>query len=202
MTYYGSEEHEPVTWWRGHPVYAAHLAMVTFVASMVVCGLLRATGHGAPLDWGAFYSGNVLHGEIWRLATYCLVNIPSQNTILWFAINMVLLVWFGREVEKTYGRRKFLVLFACLILVPSLVLTALGPWLSTGLFGEHCTFAIFIAFATLFPSTGVFFTLAAQWVALVLVAFYTIAMIADNDWASLIAMWSTSGFAFAFVRQQ
>jgi membrane associated rhomboid family serine protease len=202
MTYYGSEEHEPVTWWRGHAVYAAHIAMVIFVGSMIVSGLLRATGHDSPLLWGAFNSSAVLQGQVWRLVTYSLVNVPSQNNIIWFAINMALLVWFGREVEKTFGRRKFLLLFGCLIVVPSLFLTAVGPWLPTQLFGEHCTFGIFIAFATLFPSAAIFFTLAAHWIALALIAFYTVAMIADNDWAALAAMWTTSIFAFGFVRHQ
>ena len=105
-----SEEHQPVTWYRGYPVYAAHLIVIGFVASMLVTTLLLAFKVGALLTWLPFDSGSVLHGEIWRVVTYGFVNPPS----LQFVIDMAMLAFFGREVERAFGRRTFLSLYGCL----------------------------------------------------------------------------------------
>jgi hypothetical protein len=71
-----------------------------------------------------------------------------------------------------------------------------------GLVGESGAFAIFVAFATLYPGAPVFFNLLAKWVALVLVGIYTLIALNNRDPVSLISLWATTGFAFAFVRYQ
>jgi hypothetical protein len=68
------------------------------------------------------------------------------------------------------------------------------------LMGESAGFALFIAFATLYPNVTMLFNILAKWVAIVLVGIYTMMHLAANDWPSLIALWSTVGFAVAFVR--
>jgi membrane associated rhomboid family serine protease len=199
MTFYGSSpEHEPVTWWRGHAIYAAHLVVLVFVASMITTAILRFSHADALLAWLPYSSAAVLHGQVWRVFTYGLVNQPT----LWFAIDMLMLVWFGREVEKFFGRRKFLTLYGCTYLLLPLLFTVLGPWLPTMLVGESASFAMFIAFATLYPNVPVFFTLLAKWVAVILVAIYTLAALADRNWETLLSLWATSGFAYAYVRVQ
>jgi hypothetical protein len=203
MNFYGSsEEHDPVTWVRGHAIYAAHLVVIVFVASMLVGAVLVGTNLSAPLNWLIFDSSAVLRGEVWRVFTYGLVNPPSTATILWFAIDMLMIVWFGRELEKVLGRRMFLLLFAGVYLISPVILTALGRWLPESLAGETGAFAIFIAFATLYPNVPVFFTLLSKWIALVLVGIYTVASLAEHNWKMLITLWATSGFAFLFVRVQ
>ena len=97
-----SEEHQPVTWLRGYPLYAAHFIVLVYVVLMVVVAVL---GQGADrlYAWTAFDSERVHAGQVWRIVTYGLLNQPG----IYFAIDMVLLLWFGREVEKTLGRRSF-----------------------------------------------------------------------------------------------
>lgn len=203
MNYYGSsEEHDPVTWVRGHAIYAAHFVVVVFVASMLVAALLMFANVGYLLEFLSFRSDAVLRGEIWRIFTYGLVNRPTSDAVLWFAIEMLMLVWFGREVEKFFGRRKFLTMFGCIYLVPPLLFTVLGRWLPTALEGETGAFAVFIAFTTLYPNTPVFFTLLAKWVAAILIGIYTIAGLAEHNWVMLLSMWATCGFAFGYVRYQ
>jgi hypothetical protein len=68
--------------------------------------------------------------------------------------------------------------------------------------GESGAFAIFVAFATLYPNTPVFFNLLAKWVATVLVGIYTLIALNNRDPVSLISLLATTGFAFAFVRYQ
>lgn len=196
--YSTSEEHQPVTWWRGRPVYAADLVVAVFVASLLVTTILLFLRLGHILGWLEFTSVQVLKGEAWRVFTYGLVNPPD----LWFAVDMVMMVWFGREVEKFFGRRKFLALYGGLYLLSPILFTLVGAWLPMRLAGETGAFALFIAFATIYPNVGIFFNLLAKWVALILVGIYTLMALANRSLPALLTLWTTAGFAFAFVRYQ
>jgi hypothetical protein len=192
-----SEEHQPVTWVRGYPLYAAHFIALLFVLSMVATSMMMAipAAHRIP-DLLIFSSVQVLQGEVWRVITYGVLNPPS----LWFVINMFMLVFFGRELEKFFGRRTFLILYGSLYFLTPLLFTLIGLLRPMSLMGESAGFALFIAFATLYPNVAMLFNILAKWVAIVLVGIYTMMRLAANDWAGLIALWSTVGFAVAFVR--
>lgn len=145
-----------------------------------------------------FDSSLVLRGEVWRAVTYGLVNTPS----LFFVLDMAMMIWFGREVERNFGRRTFLIFYGCLYLLTPLLFTLIGLRTPMFLQGETGTFAVFIAFAVLYPEAPLFFALTAKWVALILVAIYTLIDLNYHSWISLISLWSTTGFAFAFTRFQ
>ncbi|PTY07592.1 hypothetical protein DB347_04990 [Opitutaceae bacterium EW11] len=198
LTDFTSNENDdgPVTWVRGYPLYAAHVIVVIFVVSMLVTSLLLTVQGGALLNAFPFSSAAVLNGQVWRLVTYGLVNPPS----LWFVIDMAMIIWFGREVERTFGRRKFLALYGSLYLLAPIVLTVVGLWWPTQLVGQTGGFALFVAFATLYPGAPIFFNVLAKWAALVLVGIYSLMGLSSHDWTGLISLWSTTGFAFAFVR--
>src|SRR5205085_5888195 len=136
--------------------------------------------------------------EVWRIFTYGFVSEPS----IAFALDMVMFVWFGREVEKFYGRRKFLTLFAGIYLLPNLVLVALTPWFPAMRYGEFGALAVFVAFATLYPRVPLMFNILAQWAAVILVSIFSLMAIMARDWATVIATWTASGFAHAYVRFQ
>lgn len=191
-------EHEPVTWWRGHPVYAAHLLVAALVVSMLATTALlfaRAEGVIAALS---FRSESVLRGEVWRILSHGLVNAPS----LGFALEMLMLVWFGREVERFLGRRAFLRLYAGIYLVKPLVFTALAPVLPSAFAGESGSFAVFVAFATLFPRVPLLFNVLAQWVAWALLALGVLMALGARDGVRILELAATCGFAFAFARHQ
>jgi membrane associated rhomboid family serine protease len=190
------DDHQPLTWVQGRPLYAAHVIVAALVATLLATTLLMAMGARGFLDALRFHSADVLSGQPWRVLTYGLVNPPS----LWFVIDMVLLVWFGREVERVLGRRSFLKLYAFLYLIPPLLFTVIGIWAPQTFSGQTGAFAIFVAFATLHPGATLLFNLLAGWVAGVLVALYSLVALAARDWTGLIALWSTTGYAFAFVR--
>jgi hypothetical protein len=150
------------------------------------------------MEWLSYLSPNVLRGEIWRVFTYGLVNPPS----LWFAIEMLMMVWFGREVERYFGRRKFFTLYACVYLIPPLLRTLIGTWRPTALAGESGAFALFIAFATLYPNAVMLFNLLAKWVAWVLVGIYALQALSVRDGLGIVTLAATVGFAYGFVRYQ
>jgi hypothetical protein len=193
-----SDEHRPVLWLHGHPVYAAHFLTLIFVVTMLASTILMATNAPWVLDRLTFRSDAVLRGEVWRVVTYGFVNPPS----LWFAVEMLMLAWFGREVERHFGRRIFLQLYAGLYFLPPLLLTLLGLAWPTALAGEAGAFGLFIAFATLHPDAPFFFTLLAKWVAAILVGIYTLIALSTHDWAQLLSLWATTGFAYAMVRHE
>jgi hypothetical protein len=195
-----SEEHRPVMWLRGYPLYAAHFIVFLFVLAMVATTLVQAipATRGIP-EALIFKSAQVLKGEVWRVFTYGLVNPPTS---LWFVIDMFMLAFFGRELEKFFGRRIFLILYGCLYFLTPILFTLIGLLSPMILIGESGSFALFIAFATLYPNVTLLFNVLAKWVAVVLVGFYTMMRLAANDWAGLISLWSTVGFAFGFVRFQ
>lgn len=199
MSFYGaSDEHQPVTWLRGYPLYAAHFIVAGFVGSMILTAIAMAAGAQPVLGTLRFSSEAVLGGEAWRVLSYGFVNPPS----LWFAIDMLMIVWFGREMEKFFGRTVFLTFFACLYLLSPLLLTLIGLRQPTSLSGETGAFALFVAFATLHPNAMMFLNLLAKWVALILVGLYSLMALSNRDLVSLMTLWATTGFAYAFVRHQ
>ncbi len=191
-----SDDHTPVLWLRGYPVYAAHLLVLGFAVSMLVTTLLNVFGIGLLYAWLPFTSAQVLHGQVWRVFTYGLVNPPSLS----FVFDLLMIGWFGREVERAFGRRTFLWFYAGIYLLPPVLFTALGHWLPLTLAGETGAFAVFIAFATIYPGALMLFNVLAKWAALILVGLFTLIALNDHDWRGLLALWATAGFAFAFVR--
>jgi membrane associated rhomboid family serine protease len=199
MSGYGtSDDTRPLLWLRGYPLFATHLIVLVLVLSMIATTALMAFGGSALLETLGFTSARVLGGEVWRVLTYGLVNPPS----LWFAIDMLLVVWFGRELERELGRRNFLWLCLGLYLAPVLLLTLAGGFgLATSLSGQGGGFGLFIAFATLYPGALMLFNLQARWVALILVGLYALIGLGQRDVAGLISLVATAGFAYLCVRQ-
>jgi hypothetical protein len=173
--------------------------VLLFVVAMLATTFMLAVPavRGVP-GWLTFSSVQVLEGQIWRVVTYGLVNPPS----LWFVVDMFMLVFFGRELEKFFGRRTFLFLYGSLYFLTPLLFTLIGLIRPMTLMGESGAFALFIAFATLYPNVAMLFNILAKWVAIVLVGIFTMMRLAANDWAGLISLWSTVAFAFGFVRYQ
>ena len=199
MTRYdAAEDSQPVMWLQGHAVYTAHFIVLVYVVSMLLTTGFLAFGVSPWFVWLPFDRDAVLRGEVWRLVTYGLVNPPS----LWFVVDMFMLAWFGRELEKFFGRRIFRRLYACLYLLSPLLFTLIGAWLPMHLAGETGAFALFIAFATLYPGVAFFFNILAKWLAVILVALYTLIALANRDLPGLISLWSTAGFAHGFVRYE
>ena len=198
MSGYGySEEHKPVTYWRGHPIYASHFIVIVYCLLMVVVAVLGRQMAGI-ISWLAFSSAQVLTGQFWRVFTYGLLNWPSLE----FAIDMLMLVWFGRELERVFGRRIFSQLYAGVYLLPTIVLTLIGPFEPTHRVGQPGAMSLFIAFATQFPGSPVFFLLEARWAAAILFGIFSLMALAARDWTSLIFLCSTCGYAHLFVRYQ
>ncbi len=186
----------PVTWWRGHVIYCAHVIAAALVVTMLVTTLALFAGAGGVLQVLGFSGAAVRSGELWRIISYGLVNPPSLS----FALEVVMLVWFGREVEKAMGRGPFLQLCACIYLIRPLLFTAVGPWLGGAFAGAALAFPLFVAFATLFPGIPLLFNILAKWAAVALVGIYALMALAARRWDQLADLAAGCGFAYLFVR--
>jgi len=192
-----SDDYRPVTWMGRYPVDVTTL----IVGIHVVCAIIAALFGGYGLfAYTMFDSTLVWSGQIWRLLTYPLIHPAGTSALLWFAIEMYMLFVFGREVERFFGRRAYLTLYATLLLLPVTVLSLCGLSQRIAFAGSATLhFGIFIAFVILYPNMQFFALISAKWVAVVLAAIGTLSALAARDWQSLLVLWFTIGAAFLFV---
>ena len=192
-----ADDYQPVTWVGRHPVYVTTLLIAVHVFSAIVACFLGGAGILGHL---AFDSALVWQrGELWQLATYTFVHSPSA--LLWFAVEMCMLFFFGREVERFIGRRAFIVLYLSLLLAPTVLLSLWGLAERVGIAGSPALhFGIFIAFATIYPNVELLLRIQAKWVALALAAISTLQLLAYRDWSAMSVLWVSIATAVVFIR--
>lgn len=200
-SWHGPEE--PLFQWGGLRVDLTLLLIGIHTLAMAAAAVLAASGVG---DWAnqlAFSAGDLKAGQVWTLVTYPFVHDIRQEG-LWFALEMLMFFWFGREVESAIGRRSYGLMYGALAVIPALVLAGAGPLLGSSVLAGSGTisFAIFLAFCGLHPGAQFFFAgLTARWVGWVLLAIYSLAAFAGRDWPGLVQLWLSSLFAVAWVRR-
>ena len=136
--------------------------------------LLIMSPFGAYLysNWLAFFPYQVLHGQIWRIATAILFPPVTSGSIIWAAICLLLYYNFASLVERMMGTFEFNVYFFGSILVGEL--GAIISYLITGInypyLPIYTHFAIIMAFAIMYPDASVllmfFIPLKVKWVAI------------------------------------
>jgi membrane associated rhomboid family serine protease len=198
-----SDDYQPVAWVGRHPVHVTTLLVALHVLLMVITCFLSAFGGAGFLTLFIFDSAQVIAlGHVWQIITYAFVHAPySGMALLWFAFEMYMLFFFGREVERFIGRRAFIGLYSLLLLVPTVFLTIAGLWTRLGAAGSMTLhFGIFVAFAVIYPHVEMLLRIQAKWVAFILSAIGTLAALANHDWASIIMLWTTIATALVFIR--
>ena len=189
----------PLIWVGSFPVYASTVLAAVHAATMVLTAVAMAAGAEALLQSLQFSSRAVLENfALWQFVTYAFVHIPDP----WFLLEIYLLVAFGREIEAFLGRNAFLQLYAILLLLPPFVLTLAGlagfPSIIMGSSALH--FGVFLAFATLYPTAQIFFSIEARWLALGLLAVSALRHIAYSMHASLLVLLLDAAAAFVTIK--
>jgi hypothetical protein len=172
------------------------------VAASIVSMLFTTFAIALNYDLSAqlrFSSSAILErGEVWRLFSYVLWNPPTVS----FALELLMLWWFGRELESFFGRRAFLKLCAGIVLMPALVGVAAGPLLPVEWIGLPGDFALFVAFATMAPNVLLLFGVSAKWTALIFLGVQVLSYAAAHAWGQLLHSISAAAFAFGYIRVQ
>ena len=196
-----SDDYRPVAWMGRYPVDVTTMLVGLHVAAAILTAILVGLVGSSILACLQFNSAAVLHGgQVWRLFTYAFVHAPTPSGLLWFAVEMYMLFVFGREVERFIGRRAYVALYLTLLLLPAVVLTLLSfSTPTTFATSTALHFAIFVAFATIYPNVELFLRIMAKWVALIFVAIGTLSALAMRDWQTLVVLWTSIGAAFLFI---
>ncbi len=195
-----SDDYQPLGWIGKYPIHAATLLVIVHVLTMIATAIAFSAGFGSWLANTLAFSSPAIFQRFafWQFVTYPFINSPS----IWFLIEMYLLFSFGREVERFIGRRAFLSLYALLVLVPACLLTAIGLFVPSRLIGSGTVnFCVFIAFATIYPNVRLMFGLVVKWVALALLAVYSLQIMASTDWTGILVLWASAFIAFAGIRR-
>ena len=196
-----SDDDQPVTWVGNYPVHVTTLLVGVHSICAILACFLSAFGAAGILSLMMFDSAQALSGAVWQIGTYAFVHPPSG--LIWFAIEMYMLFMFGREVERFMGRRAFIILYALLLLGPTLLLSAWGVWERTGLSGSSSIhFGVFVAFATIYPRVELLLRIMVKWVALAFGAILTLQLLASHAWSQLAVLWLSIGGAFLFIRMR
>jgi membrane associated rhomboid family serine protease len=203
-----SEDYRPLFWMSGHPIYANTLLVIAHVTAFVVVALCISY-------LGAYPVANALSldpyriwhdGEIWRFVSYVSYDpfFFSQRS-LWFLWSMLLLYFFGREVEQYAGRKTYLLLYAALVLIPALLLCLLGLIINVAphLNCFEAIFGMFVAFVTLYPgSMPTFFWIPfrASVLVWVMLAIFSLIDLADHAFTALFMLWTSSAVGYMGMR--
>ncbi len=199
-----SQDHLPLNWWRGQPVYLAAYVAIGVLASMVATAVLLAVNP----DWFSyliFSSYGFLHlGRVWTAATYVLFNPPD----FWLLVTCYFLWRFGEELEKFFGRRVFvrmLVIFALAAPAMLLLVGLIWPmdWRAVGI--NSMQYGVFLAFVTLYPRARVsliLFSLEAWAIAALMIGVNVLIALSHRFWAGLVIVIGEALVAYALVRYE
>jgi membrane associated rhomboid family serine protease len=186
MGFERSDDYQPLMWVRGHPVHATLMLVVLHSLALIVCCVLPAFGVLPPINSQQYldllgFSTEAAwhHGALWQFFTYGFCHYPSP----WFLLDMFFLYMWGREVERYFGRKTFLLLYAGLWAAGPILLSAYSAVSKTN---EHVAdslfvdFGVFIAFVTIYPNVQFFFGLLAKWIAVAMLGIWTLRDLAPD----------------------
>jgi len=132
------------------------------VAFLCVLSFFVYAADPAALEPIILNAGDVRRGQVWRLFTWPIANVPSLSSVLAVAI-----FWYlGSRVEAQLGRARFLWLIAITTVLPALLATAVD-------FNTYeirsLEIAIFVIFVMENPKMPFFFGIPAWILAVVIV---------------------------------
>jgi membrane associated rhomboid family serine protease len=130
----------------------------------------------------ALLPDEVWSGQVWRLVTWPLANGFDQR-LLWTAVAIALLWYFGSRLEEQIGRVRMTVLLAALIVLPGIVGTLLDlP--QAGI--RSIEIAILLIFIAEYPTIRFFFGIPAWVLGLVYVVTDLLQISADGTGDQLL----------------
>ncbi len=206
MGFERSDDYQPLMWFRGHPVHATLMLVVLHSLALVLSCVLGAftimpridtqqyfdlLGFSTELAWG--------HSAIWQFFTYGFCHTASP----WFLLDMFFLYIWGREVERYFGRKTFLMIYGGLWITGPILLSAYAAAMKVDarLYDSaFVDFGIFIAFVTIYPNVQFFFGLVAKWVALAWLGIWTLQELSHQSYSNLLVLWGSVLVAYFGTR--
>ncbi|MFP5415611.1 MAG: rhomboid family intramembrane serine protease [Actinomycetes bacterium] len=179
-----SRDHSGDAWFRiGRLDVTSTMLLVLLGAIGVV---LSAFAPGL-VNAGAFVPGRVITGEAWRVVTWAFVEQIS----LWSVLTLVLLWYFGTDLERQVGRTSMASLYAGMWITLTITTFVLGIVFAPEqrLFGLNgIQFLVLLLWIAENPRRPFFFGIPAWAIGAVLVAVQILGFIASRDISGLLSL--------------
>lgn len=160
-------------------VLVTAVVTVLFILSAFAPGILRPVYLDTHL---------VLGGQVWRLLTWPLANVVGPQALL-VALMIFIFWWFGQSLEKLLGRTRYLGFLTVDILLPAIVLTAVGAASGYDLPPAGMYFlssGVIVAFAATYPGAQSWFGLPFWVITAVILGVNALQLVAAGDWFGLL----------------
>ncbi|WP_033166853.1 rhomboid family intramembrane serine protease [Clostridium sp. KNHs205] len=149
----------------------------------------------------------ILHGEVWRIVTFLIQ--PQFNNLLYAVIGIYFYYWIGSTLERAWGAFRFNLYYlsGMLLNVLAVVVIFLVTGNSEFLGMQYINYAMFLAFAVLFPDVQIllFFIIPIKikYIAYLDAVFIAISLIqyfsAGNYFMCLAILLALGNFIFFFM---
>lgn len=191
-----SRDHSGDAWFRLGKLDVTSTVLVVLIGAV---GVVASAFAPVLYQVGRFVPAEVLQGQVWRAVTWPFVDGIS----LWSILTLVLLWYFGRDLENQVGRRPmmslYIALWAILTVVAFVVGLAMGGGAMAGL--RSIQFIVLLLWIAEYPRRPFFFGIPAWVVGAVLVALQVLSYIAIRDLAGLASLVVTFFVAAVVARR-
>lgn len=191
-----SRDHSGDAWFRLGKLDVTSTMLVVLIGAV---GVVASAFAPVLYQVGRFVPAEVLQGQVWRAVTWPFVDGIS----LWSILTLVLLWYFGRDLENQVGRRPmmslYVALWAILTVVAFVVGLAMGGGAMAGL--DSIQFIVLLLWIAEYPRRPFFFGIPAWIVGAVLVALQVLSYIAIRDLAGLASLVVTFFVAAVVARR-
>ena len=191
-----SRDHSGDAWFRLGKLDVTSTMLVVLIGAV---GVVASAFAPVLYQVGRFVPAEVLQGQVWRAVTWPFVDGIS----LWSILTLVLLWYFGRDLENQVGRRPmmslYVALWAILTVVAFVVGLAMGGGAMAGL--RSIQFIVLLLWIAEYPRRPFFFGIPAWIVGAVLVALQVLSYIAIRDLAGLASLVVTFFVAAVVARR-
>jgi membrane associated rhomboid family serine protease len=201
-----SDDYRPLFWMQGRPIYANTLIIILHIAAFVISAIFIASLNPFSVSQALWLSTpDVWHGQLWRLFSYVAYD-PAffGKRSIWLLVSILLLYFFGREVEQFVGRKTYLKFYAALILIPAVLLSLVGLFIVPEPYLNCCDviFGVFVAFATIYPGAmpSMWLTLSARTLVWILLGLFTLIDVVGKDYTSIFMLWTCSTVGYLSMR--
>lgn len=147
----------------------------------------------------ALSASSVYSGEVWRLVTWPMADAPS----FWSALNLLMLWFFGTDLERNIGRVRMLRLYLSLATVMTVATLLVGLFLPAGLAGlSGLEFLVLLLWVAEYPRRPFFFSIPAWIIGLVLLGIQVMGLMAGRAWGLLLALLLSLFLAAVVAKRQ